>query len=321
MKKVCCLILLFLTGISFSQIEEGNYAAAASRFMAFYNAGDYGGIFTMFDADMKKALPRQRTIDFFTQNVSGRMGNIQAMQFLELRQGAHIYRTRFDHASADVLISLNPNNEINGFYITPPKPADIPILERNQTRMALPFNEEWYVFWGGTIVDQNYHVEEVSQQYAYDFLVVKDGASYEGDAGKNENYFAFGRDIVAPCDARVVKVISGVEDNIPGVTNPEELTGNTIVLETPNGEFILFAHLREGSIVVQEGQDISKGTRMGQCGNSGNSTEAHLHLSLQNAMDMESSTGAKLFFEEIWVNGELRKDYLPVKGEVIRNVN
>jgi hypothetical protein len=232
-----------------------------------------------------------------------------------------VYSTRFDKASASILISLNSKNEINGLYISAPKPSGIPVLERNVTRMALPFNDAWYVVWGGTTPEQNYHVAEVSQQYAYDVLITIDGASHRGDATINESYFAFGKEIVAPCDARVVRVLTGVEDNRPGVTNPDQFTGNTVVLETDAQEFIVLAHLKAGSIVVEEGQDIRKGALIGQCGNSGNSTEPHLHLSLQNAIDTELSTGAKLFFDRILVNGSLREDYLPTKGDIVQNAN
>lgn len=301
-------------------MELGNYSYAVSEFRAMYNNSNYEGIFRLFDGNMKKALPRQKTISFFTTDVKARMGAIEGMHFLELKNGAHVYRTQFARAIADIAISLNPKNEINGLYISPPKPLGIPILERNTTSMRVPFEGEWFVNWGGTTEEQNYHVVEVSQQYAYDILVVIDSISYRGDPMKNESYYAFGKEILAPCDARVVKVINGVQDNVPGETNPGQLTGNTVVLETPNNEFILMAHLMQNSIRVIEGQDVRQGEVLGQCGNSGNSTEPHLHLSLQNTIEMGEATGAKLFFDQIMVNGALQEDYLPVKEDFIKHI-
>ncbi len=321
MKKIFCAFVLLNHFFVLSQGEQGSYTYAASQFMALYNGSDYVGIFNLFDGDMKKALPRQKTIDFFTKEVKGKMGDITDMRFLELRRGAHIYRTNFQRATADILIALNGGNEISGFYISAPKPLGLPILERNSTAMVLPFNDQWFVFWGGTTLEQNHHISEVSQQYAYDLLMMEDGVSFQGNPNQNENYFAFGKEILAPCDARVVKVITGIEDNIPGETNPAQLTGNTVVLETLNNEFILFAHLMDNSVVVEEGQDIVQGTVLGKCGNSGNSTEPHLHLSLQNAIEMEQSTGARMYFQRIMVNGQQKEDYMPVKGDLVRNVN
>ena len=119
--------------------------------------------------------------------------------------------------------------------------------------------------------------------------------------------------IIASGNAKVIKIIKGVADNIPGELNPDQLTGNTIILETKNNEYILFAHLKKGTIAVQVGQDIKLGDLLGHCGNSGNSSEPHLHLSLQNVSNMNEATGAQLFFEHIKVNGESKEDYFLLK--------
>ncbi|MGB5554444.1 MAG: peptidoglycan DD-metalloendopeptidase family protein [Flavobacteriaceae bacterium] len=315
------IFMMLVNYFAFSQTEQGNYAEAASVFMQNYNAGNYEAIFESFNSDMKKALPRQQTLAFFEQNVNRLMGAIVEMKFEHMDQGAHIYRTDFERSVAEVVISLTAQNRINGLVIKPLPKNDIKIIERNSTPMILPFKEEWFVFWGGTTPVQNYHMESSDQQYAYDLLMVVDGASFVGDSLVNDNYLVFGKDIIAPCDAKVVKVINDVHDNVPGVLNAEQLTGNTVVLETERGEFILLAHLKEGSIVVEEGQEVSQGDLLGQCGNSGNSTEPHLHLSLQNDVEMLKSTGGKLYFDRIMVNGEIKSDYLPVKEDYIKNVN
>jgi len=320
-KKTFCIIVLFQSLISFPQGERSNYAQMASLFVENYNQGDYEAIFENFDTNMKVALPLEKTIEFFEQNVHASSGNIIAMEFYKLKQDAHIYKTTFEKTILDVLISLNGSNEINGLYIQSHKLNTLSKMERNTTKMILPFREEWFVFWGGTTVEQNYHVSEKSQKYAYDLLIVANGTSYEGDPMKNENYFVFGKDIIAPCDAVVAKVITGVHDNIPGEVNPNQLTGNTIVLETENNEYIFFAHLKEDSIVVKKGQMVMQGDKLGECGNSGNTTEPHLHLSLQNTRDMNKATGAKLYFDNILVNDEIKEDYLPVKEDFIKNIN
>jgi hypothetical protein len=315
------LLLIFLTLKLFSQDEQPNYERFVSVFTERFNSGDYDGIYDLYDAGMKNAYTNIETRNFFENNINRLTGEIKSMQFYTLREGAHVYRVVFDKSVADLTVTLSPQSKINGLLISKPKSLGIPILERNTTFMSLPFNEEWFVYWGGVTKAQNDHLKEMTQQYAYDFLKVKDGASHDGDPLLNESYFAFGEDIIAPCYARVVTVIDGVPDNIPRETNPQQLTGNTIVLQTDNDEFVLLAHLMKGSIVVQEGQDIRKGEILAKCGNSGNSTEAHLHISLHNAADMEDSIGAKLYFDRIEVNGEIRLDYLPVKEDFISNSN
>ena len=320
MRPVLLLLLLFSLEL-FSQAEQPNYERFVSVFAERFNSGDYDGIYELYDAGMKNAFTKIETRNFFENNINRLTGEIKSMQFYTLRQGAHVYRVVFDKSVADLTISLSSESKISGLLISKPKPLGIPLLERNTTIMSLPFNGEWFVYWGGVTETQNYHLNEVTQQYAYDILKVKDGASHDGDPMNNESYFAFGEEIIAPCAARVITVIDGVPDNIPGETNPQEFTGNTIVLQTDRDEFVLMAHLMKGSIIVEEGQDISKGEILAKCGNSGNSTEAHLHLSLQNAADMEDSIGAKLYFDRIEVNGEIRLDYLPVKEDFISNSN
>jgi len=315
------LLLIFFSLSSFSQNEQPNYERFVSVFTERFNSGDYDGIYDLYDAGMKNTYTNIETRNFFENNINRLTGEIKSMQFYTLQEGAHVYRVVFDKSVADLTVTLSPQNKINGLLISKPKSLGIPILERNITFMSLPFNGEWFVYWGGVTEADNYHVREVTQQYAYDILKVENGASYDADPLLNESYFAFGEDIIAPCDARVVKVIDGVPDNIPGETNEQQLTGNTIVLRTDRDEYVLLAHLMKGSIFVEEGQDIRKGEILAKCGNSGNSTEAHLHISLQNAPDMEDSIGAKLYFDRIEVNGEIRLDYLPVKEDFISNSN
>ena len=315
------VVLLFISLKLFSQEEQPIYERFVSVFTERFNSGDYEGIYDLYDAGMKNAYTSIETRTFFEKTIKSLTGDIESMRFFTFREGAHVYRVYFDKSVADLTITLSPQSKINGLLISKPKPLEMPFLERNTTFISLPFNGEWFVYWGGVTEEQNYHITEETQQYAYDILKVKDGASYEGDPLQNESYFAFGEDIIAPCDGRVSKVIDGVPDNIPGETNEQELTGNTIVLRTDRDEYILLAHLMNNSIVVEEGQDLSKGDIMAKCGNSGNSTEAHLHLSLQNALEMEDSIGAKLYFDRIEVNGEIRMDYIPVKEDFISNSN
>jgi len=316
--KKSVFILLFLVSIGIFSQEQENYKKEVSELVSFFNEHNYDAIYNMYNYDMKMALPLTKTKSFFA-DLNTTLGKISNIEFKNLKDLAHVYKVTFASQVRDMLVYLDNNNKIGGLQITYHKPDNLQVLERNTTKMILPFHEEWFVFWGGTTEAQNYHVAHENQKFAYDILMMKDGVSFIGDPKKNESYYAFGKEIIAPCDAKVVKVITGIEDNVPGELNPEQLTGNTIVLETSNKEYILFAHLKHQSIVVREGQFIRQGALLAQCGNSGNTTEPHLHLSLQNTLDMNITTGGKLYFEKILVNGELKRDYLPVKGDLIKN--
>ncbi len=321
MKQLFYIVLFLGSYQVIAQEEQPNYARIVDVLAEQFNGTNYDAIYELYDVGMKRAMTQMENRNFYGVNVNRLTGGIRSTRFVGLRDGAHVYRVEFERSVADMAITLNAKNQISGLFISPPKPLSTPVIERNITPMILPFEDEWFVYWGGTTEDQNYHVREMSQQFAYDFLMVKDGASYEGDPKVNESYYAFGKEIIAPCNARVVQVIDSIPDNIPGVMNQRDLTGNTIVLQTDLGEYILFAHLQEDSIIVEEGQDVLQGEVMAKCGNSGNSTEPHLHFSLQNTLEMEEGIGGKIFFERLLVNNELRIDYLPVKEDFIRNTN
>ena len=218
------------------------------------------------------------------------------------------------------MISLDSSSKINGLFVKPFKEDNLPKLERNKTELILPFKGEWTVFWGGDTKELNYHVESEAQKNAFDIVITdKNGKTFKTDGKTNEDYYAFGKELIAPCDAEVVLVVDGVKDNNPGELNPIYVPGNTVILKTDNNEYLFFAHFKQNSIVVKQGQNVKQGELLGLCGNSGNSSEAHLHFHIQNVEDMNKATRAKCYFDEIIVNEEFKKDYSPIKGEKIKN--
>jgi hypothetical protein len=319
--KIVSILFFSLLSFALSAQEQERYRQVADVFMDAYNAENYDRIFGMFDSVMQQGLSLERTYDFLGKQIRSAVGQIQKMEFYRNQGAAHIYKTTFEDGVMDVLISVDDKNRLNGLYLKPHLPTDAqyPSLERNITSMILPFKGEWFVFWGGESEEQNYHMGNIHQQYAYDLLKVADGASYAGDPSKNESYLAFGKEIIAPCDGVVVLAIDGIPDNKPGELNPIYVTGNTLVLKTDSDEFILFGHLKEGSLAVRKGEQVKQGAYLAQCGNSGNSSEPHLHLQLQNGRDFHKATGGRLLFDSILVNGILKNDYMPVKEEFIQN--
>ena len=314
------LVTLFLISsfCSYSQNEPETTRVIATKFQNCYNNSDYRGIYTLFDRGMKTFLSPENTAEFMIE-VRSNFGLIEKMEYTGKYNSAHVYSTTFEKGKSDIYFNLNNQNQIGSWFIPRNSAENGPRLERNSTEMIFPFKEEAFVYWGGENRDINYHMEDLNQQYAYDILMVANGAPYSGDPEQNESYFVFGQDLIAPCDATVYRVIDGVEDNKPGAVNKQALTGNTIILETTRKEYLLFAHLKAKSIRVKKGDLVKQGQVIAQCGNSGNTTQAHLHLQLQNTPDLYNAIGAKLYFEEIRVNGEIREDYMPVKEDFVKN--
>lgn len=321
MKKTPLLIiLLFASILSFAQTEKANDKNISEKFENFFNSSDYNGIFELFSDDMKNALPKGQANEFFV-GLKTQAGKINAREFTKYVRGSFAsYKTTFDNGVFAVNISTDNQLKINGLYIEPFKEDNLPKIERNSTKLILPFKDKWTVTWGGDTAELNYHVESKAQKNAFDFVITDEkGKSYKTDGKSNEDYYAFGKELIAPCDGEIVLVVDGVEDNIPGELNPIYVPGNTVIIKTENNEYLFFAHFKQHSIIVKQGQKVKQGEILGLSGNSGNSSEPHLHFHLQNVKDMNVATGVKCYFDQLKVNGEMKNDYSPIKGEEIQN--
>ena len=70
-------------------------------------------------------------------------------------------------------------------------------------------------------------------------------------------------------------------------------------------------------MLVKEGMNIKESQLIGLCGNSGNSSEPHLHLHIMDTETLEEATGIKCYFTKLKVNGTYRKKYSPVRSEKV----
>ncbi|MCW3073391.1 MAG: peptidase [Flaviaesturariibacter sp.] len=236
---------------------------------------------------------------------------------MKVTGGAASYKTVFERGVFEVLITVD-GNRIGGMLVKPWKETTVAKITRNTTKLALPFTGAWTVVWGGDTKEQNYHIAHEAQKGAFD-LVITDGAgkSYKTDGKNNSDYYAFGKQLLAPCDGEVVMVVDGIKDNAPGEMNPVYVPGNTVVIKTAANEYLFFAHFQHRTIKVKEGDRVKAGQLLGLCGNSGNSSEPHLHFHIQDAEDMTKAVGVKCYFEALKVNGVEKQDYSPVQGEVV----
>ena len=321
MRTILAVLLLHVAlGSAFGQTEKPAHQAVTDQFVRHYNAGRYDSVFALFSATMQEALPPDKTTSFLA-GLKAQAGNITGRQFIKYVNSTYAsYKTTFERAVLAVNISVDSERKINGLLVKPFADDNLPTLVRNVTKLALPFAGEWSVTWGGDTKELNYHVESTAQRGAFDFVVTNaQGKSYRTDGKTNEDYYAFGQPLLAPCAAEVMLVVDGVKDNQPGVLNPTYVPGNTVILKTANNEYLFFAHFQRQSIRVKLGQAVTPGQTLGLCGNSGNSSEPHLHFHVQNVEDMNVATGAKCYFDKLAVNGQPRRDYSPIKGDKIKS--
>lgn len=239
------------------------------------------------------------------------------------RQHNHYYRVAgYENGGSTRLtthFAWNANNRIVGVSVRP-VPAGIAPTDSSDwpdQPLRLPLEGDWYVQWGGDLPHENYHVGAPDQRFANDFLVVKDNRSHEGEGTRNGDYHCFGRPILAPADGRVVRAVDGVADNTPGEMNREEIFGNHVVIEHGDEVYSVLAHLQHNSVSVEAGQTVSAGDSLGECGNSGHSSEPHLHYHLQDSPEPGNGQGLPAPFSDYRANGESVERGRPVRGEFI----
>lgn len=93
-------------------------------------------------------------------------------------------------------------------------------------------------------------------------------------------YAIFGARLHAPCDGRVIAAEGGMPDFRVPEEDPVNRLGNHLILRCDGAEIVL-AHMRQGSVTVAAGDIVATGDLMGEVGNSGASTEPHLHIHAQ----------------------------------------
>jgi murein DD-endopeptidase MepM/ murein hydrolase activator NlpD len=109
-------------------------------------------------------------------------------------------------------------------------------------------------------------------------------------------------------------------DQQPGSMDPAHPVGNGVIVDHGNGEFSLLAHMQPGSLRVKVGDAVDANAVLGLVGNSGNTTEPHIHYHLMDGPDMARAEGLPVRFREILVDGERMPWAEVVKGETIQRV-
>ena len=78
------------------------------------------------------------------------------------------------------------------------------------------------------------------------------------------------------------------------------------MLDLGHDVYAVFAHLSKGSLTVTRGQRVKAGDHIASCGNSGNSTQPHLHFQLMDHKRVLLAAGLPFRFEQYETAGALR---------------
>ncbi|WP_116947405.1 M23 family metallopeptidase [Jiangella endophytica] len=179
------------------------------------------------------------------------------------------------------------------------------------------------------------HTHALAQTYAIDLVLrpAPDPVWFLPIARRPDAYPAFGAPLLAPADARVVMAADGQRDHLtrtslPGLLylflegfvrslgRPRHLLGNHVVLDLGDGVHAVYAHARRGSLRVAPGDRVVAGQPLAECGNSGNSSEPHLHFQLMDGPDIATAHGLRFTWR--YQDGDgVARDGVPADGSTI----
>ncbi|GAA2828938.1 hypothetical protein GCM10010522_53980 [Kribbella solani] len=218
--------------------------------------------------------------------------------------------------------------------------------------ILLPFAGRWSVRNSPARQVPSHGTNLFGSSYAIDFVGVDEHHRTAGSSSWRtmfateppELFFAFGVPVLAPGDGTVVAIHDGeldhearrsrlalvpymlgqagrLADGVPG------LAGNHVVIALrDSGAYATLCHLRRGSLRVVVGQQVTAGEHVANCGNSGNSTQPHVHIQLTNTSDLEAAKGVPMVFRRFreWPSGSkqprLREHAIPEEDSVVESV-
>jgi hypothetical protein len=171
-------------------------------------------------------------------------------------------------------------------------------------------------------------VHAYGQSYAIDLVHQPDeGGTWKGahawpPARPPRRFAGFGQPVYAVADGVVVKATGWQRDHwsrnswlglpflfiegaVREVFGPRFLLGNHVIVDLGGGVYAAYAHLRRGSVQVRPGQRVAAGERLAECGNSGNSSEPHLHFQLMEHRNLLVAAGLPVAFDRYEIDGEV----------------
>jgi Peptidase family M23 len=206
----------------------------------------------------------------------------------------------------------------------------VKFIEDHAVVLDLPFRGRWLVQNSPANRVPSHGTRAFGSSHAIDFVPVDESGRSAPRSLRSvivseppEIFVGFGRPVLSPLSGTVV----GVHDAEPDhEARRSQLTlvaymlsqgrrvragttaiaGNhVIVAVSPAGPYVLLAHLRRGSVQLSVGDSVSAGEPVAACGNSGNSTEPHLHIQVCDTTDWHQATGIPLAFRHpsgrIWI--------------------
>lgn len=201
--------------------------------------------------------------------------------------------------------------------IPPPAPVD-----SEPVPMAPPVRGQWVPINSPGSQVPSHGTRAMGQKYAVDILHPSTpdtpGMPTQGlRPNRPEDYSCFGDQVQAMADGTVLRAVDRWRDHRARNTWPtlifmmtieglvrslggmSAITGNHVVVRHDDGRTSLYAHLRRGSVLVAPGQRVTAGEVLAQVGNTGNTSEPHLHVQLMEHPSAMASSGLPMCWEGV----------------------
>ncbi|HYI53378.1 MAG TPA: M23 family metallopeptidase [Microlunatus sp.] len=214
---------------------------------------------------------------------------------------------------------------------TEPGPAG-PVL------LHLPFRGRWQARNSPARRVPSHGTHRFGVTYAIDFVAVADDGRSAPRSWRSvlsveppEIFRGFGVPILTPAAGTVVLAHDGEADHVARRSTPAQIpyafgqvarvragaaaiAGNHVVLRLgPAGPYVLLAHLRRGTVRMAPGDTVVVGETVGECGNSGNSTEPHVHVQVTDSVVWSTAVGLPIAFHRPTGTGA----WMPAEAEIV----
>lgn len=197
--------------------------------------------------------------------------------------------------------------------------SEIAILNyQTRTQYFFPLKGTWYV--SNATNPSGTHRWGIGQEFAYDLVKIDaEGNPGKGDETKSESYYAYGQEVLAPADGTVYEVRDGIDDTPMAqfVDSDQSVVmrrlneyqtglrrqygargtdGNYVIIDHGNNEYSVIVHLKKNSLRAKRGERVKQGQVIAQVGQSGLSTEPHLHFEVVSNPDPLKQRGLPVSF-------------------------
>jgi len=153
--------------------------------------------------------------------------------------------------------------------------------------ISLPVHGQWKI----SQAEDGAYTHRGDWKHAWDFVLIdKNNKEFKNEGDFVEDYFCYGKTIIAPAAGTIVEVVDGLEDNTIGDMDVLNNWGNTIVIKHADYLYSQISHIKKGSFKVKKGNFVKKGEILALVGNSGRSPYPHIHFQLQKTPSVGSKT-------------------------------